>query len=254
MINTLLHPKEKNGPSPKARHRFRSAMGLTLIELLIVIAIIAVLAALTLPVVNATRNSARNATCVVNLKQMGSAVLRFVADNQGRIPPSKLADDVRAKETASPKPNAYWVVRLYHEGYIPGPLEDGTPLNSSVFCPSFTPGGPPDQRHHTYGLRDWRGTKIQTGEYLRISQIEAPSRFFLLADSIQVSSQSQWYAIQSEGGNNGAHLRHNGRANTFFADGHIEAMDAEYFQTLPVNQPEFSRRPYKVVDIDGNAF
>lgn len=52
----------------------------TLIELLIVIAIIAMLAAILFPVFAAAREKARQSTCASNLKQIGLAVLQYAGD------------------------------------------------------------------------------------------------------------------------------------------------------------------------------
>ena len=58
----------------------------TLIELLIVIAIIAILAAMLLPALNQARERARATTCMNNLKQNGSAFTFYADDNRGFIP------------------------------------------------------------------------------------------------------------------------------------------------------------------------
>jgi prepilin-type N-terminal cleavage/methylation domain-containing protein len=54
--------------------------GFTLVELLTVIAVIAVLAALLLPVLMRVRESARQSNCLSNLRQIGMAFKQYVSD------------------------------------------------------------------------------------------------------------------------------------------------------------------------------
>lgn len=54
--------------------------GFTLIEILVVIAIIALLAAMIFPVLATARGKARSAACQSNLKQLGTAMAMYVGD------------------------------------------------------------------------------------------------------------------------------------------------------------------------------
>jgi prepilin-type N-terminal cleavage/methylation domain-containing protein/prepilin-type processing-associated H-X9-DG protein len=58
----------------------------TLVELLVVIAIIAILAALLLPTLGRTKESARATICLSNLHQVGLALQIYVSDNNNKLP------------------------------------------------------------------------------------------------------------------------------------------------------------------------
>ena len=58
----------------------------TLIELLVVIAIIAILAAILFPVFAQAREKARQTACLSNGKQLGTALMMYVQDNDERMP------------------------------------------------------------------------------------------------------------------------------------------------------------------------
>jgi prepilin-type N-terminal cleavage/methylation domain-containing protein len=67
-------------------HRVRLA-SFTLIELLIVIAIIAILAALLLPALGRGKEKAQIVQCLSNLRQIGLGVKMYADENQCRFPP-----------------------------------------------------------------------------------------------------------------------------------------------------------------------
>lgn len=63
-----------------------SRAAFTLIELLSVVAIIGVLAAIMIPSVAAIRESAKTSRCVSNLRQVGVAIQAYTNDNKGSLP------------------------------------------------------------------------------------------------------------------------------------------------------------------------
>lgn len=64
-------------------HR-KDSRAFTLIELLTVIAIIGILAAIIIPTVSKVRATARNAQCVSRLRDWGRAVNLYANDNKGK--------------------------------------------------------------------------------------------------------------------------------------------------------------------------
>ena len=68
--------------SKSQRHR----PAFTMVELLVVIAIIGILAAILFPVFAQSRERARRAACLSNLKQMGLGMLMYTQDNDEHLP------------------------------------------------------------------------------------------------------------------------------------------------------------------------
>jgi prepilin-type N-terminal cleavage/methylation domain-containing protein len=63
-----------------------SPRGFTLVEVLVVIALIVLLAALLLPALASAKQAGRMAACLSNLRQVGLAVQEYAHDNDGLIP------------------------------------------------------------------------------------------------------------------------------------------------------------------------
>ena len=109
--------------------------GFTLMELLIVIAIIGILAALLLPAISSAKNHARSAICQNSMRQMGQALQMYVHENGSKYPyylgpagPSygdSLGLDGRAVGLV------YWSTKLY-------PYYPVNWTNAAYHCPGYT--------------------------------------------------------------------------------------------------------------------
>ncbi len=64
----------------------KTTRGFTVLELLVVVLIIGLLAALLFPALNRARAAAKTAQCLGNLRQIALAVQMYVNDSNGRLP------------------------------------------------------------------------------------------------------------------------------------------------------------------------
>jgi prepilin-type N-terminal cleavage/methylation domain-containing protein/prepilin-type processing-associated H-X9-DG protein len=78
-------------PLKSSRRHHLPARAFTLIELLTVIAIIGILAAILIPTVGAVRQTAQTASCAANLRQIATAVILYAQENKDTLPSGRNA-------------------------------------------------------------------------------------------------------------------------------------------------------------------
>jgi len=190
--------------------------GFTLIELLVVIAVIAILAAILLPVFATARERGRQSACGSNQRQYAAATLMYVQDNDEQYPMSAymagncvgtfywaVAPYVKNDQVTSclSEPDA---IRLVDAVGAPCP---GTPtltsyvVNGALFVNGFFPGA----------------TSIS------LAAVARPAETVMTYDgNVGMSAQpgQQTQLVQA---------RHIGDFNASFADGHVRSIQASVF-------------------------
>ena len=106
----------------------------TLVELLVVIGIIALLISILLPSLNKAREAGNTIKCLSNLRQFGTAIQMYAADNKGALLPCDLRGPAAGTTVDS------WATLLVGLNYLSAPNTTDTttpPGQDSVFkCPS----------------------------------------------------------------------------------------------------------------------
>ena len=220
----------------------RSIRGFTLVELLVVVAIISLLLALLLPALEKARELAKGVVCQSNLRQMSVASTYYQSDFQRIMP---------IHYTWSTFSEHKWAaVMMADQEYV---------TMGVIRCPSVPLSDPDSEsarRAETYGVfphhrGGFSSSAISNDEkalmkeevlfgtakfrWINMRDILARDRgesWMLFSDSIDSSNGRQSHlrnrnTFSSPGFQEGIHLRHNGGANASFPDGHTENLTPE---------------------------
>ncbi|HEY1787417.1 MAG TPA: prepilin-type N-terminal cleavage/methylation domain-containing protein [Verrucomicrobiae bacterium] len=219
--------------------------GFTLIELLVVVAIIAILAAILLPVLNKAKLKAQGVYCLNNLRQLQTAVIMYTNDNQENFPENPGAGTslkawvagVMSWDNAI-QPNLQNTnATLLAQGEI-GPYISQC---VGVFkCPADTISGAKGPRVRSVSMNGFVGDvnnianyisgqathnwmKIMKTTDLKLGAVNT----WVLLDECPDSINDAFFAVQMQPGGSAVWTdvpasTHNGSGGFSFADGHVE--------------------------------
>ncbi|NLX59285.1 MAG: type II secretion system protein [Phycisphaerae bacterium] len=182
--------------------------GFTMVELLIVVAIVALLMSLLLPVCAAGLAAARQAACLTNLRSLATAVRLYTGDHRGAYPRAWAGDTCRWMDLLEPyvdkKAETYCCPS--DDARVPLPWDDQITMSYGINCFRFK-----DDAHCF-----WYGVSTIA--------VKRPAETILLADC----TPGRYYV---GGGNRfrepvpGVDYRHSdGGFNAVFCDGHAETL------------------------------
>ena len=212
----------------------------TLIELLIVIAIIAILASMLLPALGKAREKAYAIQCVSNLKQIGLALQQYTDTYGGYFPPQSI-------NTWFNKLSPYLGIPTMVDASgirVAWPYDKVGPLH----CPADKEGY---EKYHANATPSAKlmesyitnfftvGEKItsydESKQMQMLRDVKSPSLTMYLADGSQGSSANKLvsrnlypFKSGSVSSDPGLRFRHNKQCTFLFVDGHVEAHDMRW--------------------------
>lgn len=210
---------------PTAPRPHRASRAFTLIELLTVVAIIGILAAIVLASIGAVRNSARRADSANNIRQLAMAVLMFADEHRGTIP-GRLGPDGRSWPLdlipyLGESENAFFSPADHHDT-MSDPAVTATKI-------ADMPGWQA-QKIPSYAWNFQVGGSNRVTNPMRLNDYFALSRALVLVTCSE-GSYSQRFGFVDTGSYRPSAERYGGRVLGAFLDGHVEVLRSTDFAT-----------------------
>jgi len=212
----------------------------TLTELLIVIAIIAILASLLLPALNSARQKAKGIQCAGNLKQFSTATVMYSQDFNDF--------SVCLSSTGG---NSIWQIAL--RPYVGKKISTLSSVNRNwgkLYCPALVLSGTDAGKEgqdisRSYGVisaANFTDT-AQTKKFIKVNKIASPSRHFYFLDGVSellnymTASVETWNTVRENRTTGGFYnhpaYRHSQKVNGLCYDGHVATFKPAEVYDLP---------------------
>ena len=194
------------------RHAF------SLVELLCVLAVVAVLVAIILPSVSLIREKSHTTACVANLRQIGNAFNLYMVDHAGVA--------IESYRQSEKKSWYHYLLGRNVSGHIVGYsyLED----KSMPQCPSWSTNNP-YALNGGYGMTDlmlWNPSRrVSKDTSFFSAKLLRPDDWPLIMDADHANIFSLDDPREEAGVNQRFDARHGGFANVLMADQHVEQVE-----------------------------
>ncbi|OGV55653.1 MAG: hypothetical protein A2017_02960 [Lentisphaerae bacterium GWF2_44_16] len=203
----------------------------TLIELLIVISIIAILAAMLLPAFKNSKNAAYSVVCSNRLKQIGTTLNYYDNDSGGWFPSTGsgsggwgrflLSTDYIGRNECLYNGSWYFAKRFGC------PVAERYSISANGYRSSYRLYGMNGQKPLYYNDDRY----IRTNEFLRLSRVRDAATYAYLGDSVAADTsipQADYCVFYNTlDADKILCLRHNKKADIWFLDGHVGGLNAQ---------------------------
>lgn len=226
----------------------------SLIELLVTIAVIAILAGLLLPALQSARKKSQSLQCINNLKQNGLVFVYYANDFDGYMPVGTTGHDLwpqllSGKVTTALPCGDYLKLGKYYDRIICPVTSQRLDPNASIASGNNYYKGYgihiPQFCRSNYTDSDFYMTANNI-HFINTGRIRRASVYHLLTDSAKTSSFTSenldyntpkiWiHNVSAGGAEGGIYLRHTGNANVAWLDGHVAATGCKTFSELEIS-------------------
>lgn len=202
----------------------------SLIELLIVTAILAILTGILLPALGKAKATARRSVCAMNLKQFGSASLMYADDYQGYYPVTIDADFLtRWPYLLAPYLKYDWDNRTTKNNASVFHCPDGDPVTKWANVTLYQSRGYAYNKSVTYnnlfGTGNIRTLKSSSDTFLMMDfwydEVSNATATFYKVEGYLYGGSASGYYLHNSGNIKDIAYRHQNALNCLFADGHV---------------------------------
>ena len=212
----------------------------TLVELLVVVAIIALLLGILLPALGKARDISRLSACGSNLRQLGVATRTYAADFQDRIPAGPAGDSFFGRPWTQVNGAGIWIGNPLNTYMAHGLLLDEHLGNNTktLECPGDDTNSPADELAKI-GTTD---NALASYAYRHLSQTTSDKLTDLGVNGVGSAARALFMDTESYGPKAAGqyHSAHNGETvNIAYLDAHVESV-ANTDGVLAIREEDFA--------------